>query len=92
MRIVGPSWRIVRSFPAHDNVRISHMRQVEGTSLLVTVGEDLSAEPVLKVWALDKPVKKTGMPTCLSSVTIYNGRKQFPVRVTPSHSYNWLHG
>lgn len=41
--------------------------------------EDLSGEPVLKVWALDKPVKKTGMPTCLSSVTIYNGRKQFPV-------------
>ncbi|KAG8164277.1 hypothetical protein KVR01_006195 [Diaporthe batatas] len=79
VRIVGPSWRIVRSFQAHDNVRISHMRQVEGTSLLVTVGEDLSAEPVLKVWALDKPVKKTGMPTCLSSVTIYNGRKQFPV-------------
>lgn len=79
VRIVGPSWRIVRSFPAHDNVRISHMRQVEGTSLLVTVGEDLSAEPVLKVWALDKPVKKTGMPTCLSSVTINNGRKQYPV-------------
>lgn len=42
--------------------------------------EDLSGEPVLKVWALDKPVKKTGMPTCLSSVTIHNGRKQFPVR------------
>lgn len=38
VRIVGPSWRIVRSFQAHDNVRISHMRQVEGTSLLVTVG------------------------------------------------------
>ncbi|KAI3391413.1 hypothetical protein diail_7364, partial [Diaporthe ilicicola] len=79
VRIVGPSWRIVRSFQAHENVRISHMRQVEGTSLLVTVGEDLSGEPVLKVWALDKPVKKTGVPTCLSSVTIYNGRKQFPV-------------
>ncbi|KAJ0124585.1 vacuolar membrane protein [Diaporthe amygdali] len=75
VRIVGPSWRIVRSFQAHENVRISHMRQVEGTSLL----EDLSGEPVLKVWALDKPVKKTGMPTCLSSVTIHNGRKQFPV-------------
>lgn len=38
VRIVGPSWRIVRSFQAHENVRISHMRQVEGTSLLVTVG------------------------------------------------------
>lgn len=55
------------------------MRQVEGTSLLVTVGEDLSSEPVLKVWALDKPVKKTGMPTCLSIHTINNGRKPFPI-------------
>ncbi|KUI67154.1 hypothetical protein VM1G_03021 [Cytospora mali] len=79
VRIVGPSWRIVRTFQAHEDVRISHMRQIEGTSLLVTVAEDLSGEPVLKVWALDKPVKKTGMPTCLSTVTINNGRKQFPI-------------
>lgn len=55
------------------------MRQLDGTSLLVTVAEDLSSEPVLKVWALDKPVKKTGMPTCLSTHTINNARKQFPI-------------
>ncbi|KAK7748181.1 Vacuolar protein sorting-associated protein 11 [Cytospora paraplurivora] len=79
VRIIGRSWKIVRTFQAHEDVRISHMRQVEGTSLLVTVAEDLSGEPVLKVWALDKPVKKTGIPTCLSTVTINNGRKQFPI-------------
>lgn len=77
------------------------MRQVEGTSWLVTIAvcrsqarpvpglspsgadntqqEDLSSEPVLKVWALDKPVKKTGLPTCLSTLNIHNGRKPFPV-------------
>lgn len=55
------------------------MKQVEGTSLLVTIAEDLSHEPILKVWALDKPVKKTGLPTCQSSLSIQNGRKQFPV-------------
>lgn len=69
----------MRSFQAHEDVRISHMRQLEGTSLLVTVAEDLSSEPVLKVWALDRPVKKTGMPTCLSTLTINNARKQFPI-------------
>jgi hypothetical protein len=54
VRIVGPSWKVVRSFPAYeasssgpaaaskgadggDAVAITHMRQVEGTSLLVTV-------------------------------------------------------
>ena len=36
-------------------------------------------QPVLKVWALDKPVKKTGIPTCLSTVVINNGKKPFPV-------------
>lgn len=55
------------------------MRQIDGTSTLVTISEDLSNEPVLKVWALDKPDKKTGGPKCLSSIGIQNGRKQFPV-------------
>ena len=52
---------------------------MEGTALLVTISEDLSNEPVLKVWALDKADKKTGAPKCLSSLGIHNGRKQFPV-------------
>ncbi|KAI1341786.1 vacuolar protein sorting protein-like protein [Xylariaceae sp. FL0016] len=79
VKIIGPSWKVVRSFRAHESGRITHMRQVEGTSLLVTVAEDLSNEPVLKVWALDKPVKKTGLPTCTSTVHVNNGRKQFPI-------------
>lgn len=56
------------------------MKQVEGTSLLVTIAEDLSSEPVLKVWALDKTEKKTGAPRCQSTLSIQNGRRQFPVR------------
>lgn len=80
VRIIGPSWKIVRSFQAYDGgARITHMRQVEGTSMLVTIAEDLSSEPVLKVWALDKPVKKTGLPTCLSTVQIGNAKRQFPI-------------
>lgn len=43
--------------------------------------EDLSSEPVLKIWALDKLVKKTNMPTCLSTLNITNNKKQFPVGV-----------
>ncbi len=56
------------------------MKQVDGTALLVTVAEDLSRDPVLKLWALDKTEKKTGAPKCISSLEIQNGRKQFPVR------------
>jgi len=37
VRIVAASWKVVRSFQAYDAGPITHMRQVEGTSLLVTV-------------------------------------------------------
>lgn len=57
------------------------MKQIEGTSLLVTIVEDLGSEPALKVWALDKVEKKTGGPRCQSALVVNNGRRQFPVRV-----------
>ncbi|KAK2592496.1 Vacuolar protein sorting-associated protein 11 [Conoideocrella luteorostrata] len=77
--IISKSWKVVKKFQAHDAGQVTHMRQVEGTSLLITVAEDLSSEPILKAWALDKLVKKTNMPTCLSTLPINNGRRQFPI-------------
>jgi hypothetical protein len=79
VRILSQSFKVVRSFKAYDDGAITHMKQVQGTSLLVTIAEDLSNEPVLKVWALDKLEKKTGIPRCQSTLTIHNGRKQFPI-------------
>ena len=84
VRIVGAGWKVAQSFRAHDVGAVTHMRQVEGTSLLVTVAEDLSSPPSLKLWALDKLVKKTNIPTCLTTLAINNGKKQFPVRFPPS--------
>lgn len=79
VRILSQAFKVVRSFKAHDAGAITHMKQIAGTALLVTVAEDLSNEPVLKVWALDKLEKKTGTPRCQSTLTIHNGRKQFPI-------------
>ncbi|KAL1971338.1 hypothetical protein VTN77DRAFT_290 [Rasamsonia byssochlamydoides] len=79
VHIVSPSFKVVRSFKAHDTGSIRHMKQVEGTSLLVTIAEDLPNEPSLKVWALDKIEKKTGAPRCLSTLSVQNGRRPFPV-------------
>lgn len=45
----------------------------------MTITEDLSTDPTLKVWALDRIEKKTGAPRCLSSIRVQNGRRQFPV-------------
>ncbi|KAF2747312.1 vacuolar protein sorting-associated protein 11 [Sporormia fimetaria CBS 119925] len=79
VRIMSQAFKAVRSFPTHDTGAITHMKQIQGTALLVTIAEDLSNEPVLKVWALDKLEKKTGKPRCLSTLSIHNGRKQFPI-------------
>lgn len=79
VRILSQALKVVRTFKAHDSGSITQMKQVEGTALLVTISEDLSNEPLLKVWALDKTEKKTGAPKCLSSLEIHNGRKSFPV-------------
>ena len=80
VQILSSSFKLIRSWPAYDaESSVSHLQQVQGTSLLVTLGEDLSSEPVLKVWALDQIEKKTGAPKCLSTLTVQNGRKRFPV-------------
>ncbi|KAL9128088.1 MAG: hypothetical protein Q9217_003170 [Psora testacea] len=79
VRILSQAFKVVRGWTAHDTGTITQMKQVEDTSLLVTIAEDLSNEPVLKVWALDKTDKRTGAPKCLSTLGIHNGRKQFPI-------------
>ncbi|KAI9842260.1 MAG: hypothetical protein M1830_007817, partial [Pleopsidium flavum] len=73
VRILSQAFKLIRSFKAHEIGSITHMKQVEDTSLLVTIAEDLSNEPILKVWALDKTEKKTGIPKCQSTLSIQNG-------------------
>lgn len=80
LKFLDRSFRSVLSFKAHETGSITHIEQIPDTALLVTLAEDLSNEPTLKVWALDRLDKKTGIPRCLCTVAIQNGRKQFPVR------------
>lgn len=82
--VLSKAYKIVRSFKAHDAGSVTHIKQPQGTSLLVTISEDLPSEPTLKVWALDKEEKKTGVPRCLSTLTVHNGRKPFPVCTLPT--------
>ncbi|KAI6244613.1 Vacuolar protein sorting-associated protein 11 [Erysiphe necator] len=79
VRVLSPAFVVIQTFKAYDNGSITYMKQMQGTSFLVTIAEDITNEPVLKVWALNKPVKKTGLPTCQSSLSIQNGRKPFPI-------------
>ncbi|KAL9113786.1 MAG: hypothetical protein Q9227_002231 [Pyrenula ochraceoflavens] len=78
--IVSAAFKVIRTFKAYDvGVSVTHLKQIPETSLLVSVGEDLSSEPVLKVWALDKNEKKSSDPKCLCIISVQNGRRQFPV-------------
>lgn len=79
IRLLDQSFRTTQTFPAHDAGSITHIEHLPGTSCIVTLSEDLSSEPELKVWALDKQDKKTGHPRCLTAVHVQNGKKQFPV-------------
>ncbi|RPB23097.1 hypothetical protein L211DRAFT_857828 [Terfezia boudieri ATCC MYA-4762] len=70
VQILSSSFKLVRTLAAYlQHSAVSHLQQVEGTSLLVTIGEDLSSEAILKVWALDQTDKKTSAPKYLSTVT-----------------------
>ncbi|KIW97935.1 uncharacterized protein Z519_01519 [Cladophialophora bantiana CBS 173.52] len=81
VRILSRALKVVRTFQASDvpDGSITHLRQVPNTPFLVTISENLSSEPSLKVWALDKIEKKTGAPRCLCTIGVQNGRRQFPV-------------
>ncbi|KAL1959130.1 hypothetical protein VTO42DRAFT_2917 [Malbranchea cinnamomea] len=80
VHILSNTFKTVRSFRAYESGgSIRHMRQVPSTTYLITIAEDLTNDPVLKVWALDKVEKKTGGPRCLSTLSVHNGRRQFPI-------------
>jgi len=78
VHLLDQSFKSSRSWKAH-NSSVTNVKQVPETSYLVTLSEDLSHEPDLKVWNLDLTEKKTGYPRCLCNLTVQNGRKAFPV-------------
>ncbi|KAK5112638.1 hypothetical protein LTR62_003953 [Meristemomyces frigidus] len=78
VHLLDHSFKSSRSWKAHDTGSVTHIKQVPDTSYLLTLAEDLSHEPELRVWSLDQTEKKTGHPRCLSSITVQNGRKNFP--------------
>ncbi|KAE8392990.1 hypothetical protein BDV23DRAFT_150268 [Aspergillus alliaceus] len=79
VHFISSSFKLLRSFKASDGGPITHLKQIEGTSLLVTIADDASSEPALKVWALDITDKKTGAPRCLSTTPVQNARRPFPI-------------
>ena len=78
LHLLDQTFKSARSWRAHEAGSITHAKQVPDTAYLLTLSEDQSHEPELKVWNLDQNEKKTGNPRCLCSLTVQNGRKNFP--------------
>ncbi len=78
VHLLDQTFKPARSWRAHD-ASVTHVKQVPDTSYLLTLSEDLSHEPELKVWSLEQTEKKSGQPKSLSSIIVQNGRKNFPV-------------
>lgn len=79
VHLLDPAFKPTRSWKAHSTGAITHVRQVLESGHLITLAEDLSHEPELKVWNLDQTEKKTGHPKCLCTLLVQNGRKNFPI-------------
>jgi vacuolar protein sorting-associated protein 11 len=80
VRVLNKALTVTRTFQASDSgAAVIYLRQIPETAFLVSITEDLSSDPELKVWALDRPDKKTGGPRCLSAIAVQNGKRLFPV-------------
>lgn len=80
IRVLSKALTVVRTFRASDShAAVIHLRQIPDTAFLVSISEDLSSEPELRVWALDRTDKKSGGPKCLCTVAVQNGKRLFPV-------------
>ncbi|RMX79803.1 hypothetical protein D0869_08039 [Hortaea werneckii] len=79
VHLLDQSLKSVRSWKAHDAGSLTHLTQVPESSYFLTLAEDLSHEPELKVWNLDQTEKKTGHPKLLCTLRVQNQRKTFPV-------------
>ncbi|KAK3706942.1 Vacuolar protein sorting-associated protein 11 [Vermiconidia calcicola] len=79
VQLLDQSFKLARSWKAHDHGSITHIKQIPDTAYLLTLSEDLSQEPELRIWSLDQTEKRTGYPKCLCTLTVQNGRKNFPV-------------
>lgn len=79
VQVLDHTFKLTRSWQVHESSGVTNIKLVPNTSYLVTITEDLTNEPQLRVWNLDQTEKKTGDPKCLCTLTVQNGLKPDPV-------------
>ncbi|KAH6577766.1 hypothetical protein BASA83_008403 [Batrachochytrium salamandrivorans] len=70
---------VIASFKAHSSP-ITHVKQMRRKPILLTIGEDDSATPTLKIWSIEKEAIESGKPAVLiQTKKITHKAKVFPV-------------
>ncbi|TCD67894.1 hypothetical protein EIP91_011828 [Steccherinum ochraceum] len=87
--LLNREFEVSKSWIAHSAGRVTHM--VEHKKILITLGEeDTVRHPLLKIWDLGNPDKRTGTPLLMRSVKVQSGNRSHPVStiaVSPALSY-----
>lgn len=76
--LVNYSLNLNYSYPAHPS-SITHVKIMKYKNILISVGEDESSVPNIKVWNLDKMNKNTKSPVCLRTIKVNHAGKISPV-------------
>ncbi|KAJ3107659.1 Vacuolar protein sorting-associated protein 11 [Phlyctochytrium planicorne] len=76
--LVNHSLSLLFMFQAH-NGPITHMKMMKNRNILVSIGDDETGVPVVKVWNLDKIDKTNRTPMLARQTKVQHGNKVFPV-------------
>jgi hypothetical protein len=76
--LVNYSLNLNYSYPAHPS-SITQVKIMKYKNILISVGEDESSVPNIKVWNLDKMNKNTKSPVCLRTIKVNHAGKISPV-------------
>ncbi|KAL1924471.1 uncharacterized protein VTP21DRAFT_4125 [Calcarisporiella thermophila] len=70
----------VLSFQAFDGGRVTHLKQMKQSNILVAIGEEsaVSSHPIVKVWDLDRQEKGKNTPLCVRTIRLQHDSKPYP--------------
>lgn len=86
LKIINKQMEVVGEFQAYEwDYRITYIKSVAGSDLVLTIAEKLGATPVIKLWDLPKllEVVRSGVEETIfkyqTMVKIHNGDNSFPI-------------
>ncbi|KAK9471992.1 uncharacterized protein V1510DRAFT_156370 [Dipodascopsis tothii] len=90
VKMVSKTLKPTMMFMAHEGVRITHLKQIDGFPYLLTVAESDGIEPQVKLWALDKYERKMNALKCLNTFALHTKKQHKISVVTQSEDFSLI--